>query len=79
MTRIGSGIVLLALAFLGCERTRPEHSGLYPIVDYRRGAWGYIDQAGEVAIEPSFCSVGAFAEGLAPVAIGDGFWLPGTP
>ncbi len=41
----------------------------YPIQDYKTGDWGYIDEKGEVVIEPSFKSATQFREGLAKVEV----------
>jgi hypothetical protein len=60
-------LMLLATFPIG---DRPAQTGtvLYPIVE--SGKWGYLDQAGRIAIQPRFDAAKPFSEGLARVKIG---------
>lgn len=50
-----------------------EAAALYPMIEETSGMWGYLNPAGEWAIEPQFIQAAQFSEGLAAV-IKDGTW-----
>lgn len=50
-----------------------EAAALYPMIEETSGSWGYLNPAGEWAIEPQFRQATQFSEGLAAV-IKDGTW-----
>jgi len=52
------------LALLSCDAWKEdEHVGLFPVKV--NGKWGYMDKAGEVAIDTQFAEARDFVEGLA--------------
>lgn len=77
MTRIALLIsVLLMSTLVGCQQAsedqpsrvpalREQSGHLFPAL--RNGEWGFINEAGEVVIEPQFDSAGEFTNGLALV------------
>ncbi len=62
--------VALALEY-GGQGYAKEPPWLYTVL--KDGKWGYIDQAGKIAIAPQFTQAGEFSEGLATVSL-DGKW-----
>ena len=58
--------------------SKMESSELFPVCVRKESKWGYINDKGEIVIEPKFFSpVGDFSEGLAPVYESlpmGGFW-----
>src|SRR3990170_3886399 len=62
--------LLLSLLLAPIPSPGEEDSRLYPVVV--AGKWGYIDNAGKVAIEPQFAAAFHFSAGLAPVQVGLG-------
>ncbi len=74
MKRVFIFIVFLALliSLSPAQQESAEESGpLFPVS--RLGVWGYIDKAGEIAIELQFDFALVFSEGLAVVMV-DGKW-----
>src|SRR3990172_8401681 len=63
-------LLFLLLASAAPSPGSDEGPRLYPVV--RGGKWGYIDNAGKVAIEPQFAAAFHFSDGLAPVQVGSG-------
>lgn len=55
-----------------------ETPALYPMIEETSGTWGYLNPAGEWAIEPQFRQAMQFSEGLAAV-IKDGRWMVIAP
>lgn len=55
-----------------------ETPALYPMIEETSGTWGYLNKAGEWAIEPQFRQATQFSEGLAAV-IKDGRWMVVAP
>ena len=51
----------------GLLEVKAQSDKLFPIVD--NGLWGYIDQDGEIKIEPIFLQASKFSEGLAAVRL----------
>ena len=69
-------LILGLCTYYGCEKTgdlipakkKEDKSGLFPIVQDKK--WGYINNKGEIKINPQFDNGGEFSEGLAAVVIG---------
>jgi len=69
--RVKSNLLLLAVACAllfggGCRRT-PSFAGDWRELRHgeRNGLWGFVDQSGRWAIEPTFVQFGEFSEGVA--------------
>lgn len=68
MTSLSTILLTLLATFPIVERPAQTGTVLYPIVESSK--WGYIDEAGRIAIQPRFDDAKPFYEGLARVKIG---------
>lgn len=64
---------LLFLVVIGCAKssssTIPDNNGLWLFRENDK--FGYVDASGKAVIPATFDHAGAFADGLAPVEVGD--------